>query len=153
MEASQPSPGLLAPYVSAAAHQILNGEPLTPRSRWALESAIDQLTAQCEARTNAETDDWRGAAALAAAVEGRSNQLADLALSVGRDGGADTDRDQVAGELTEVIDDLQSLAYGEGDRSVAARHVSCRFDAIVERLLEPNPAPPADEIRPLEGIY
>lgn len=138
----QPSPSLLVPYISTAAYQAMQGDALSERSQWALESAIEQLDAQREAREFVEGDDWRGAVALAAVSEGRSGQLADLVLSVGDSDRSPEDRMPARGsdELQALVQDLRCVARSEGDVKLAAERLSGRFDRIVDSLLQADPA-------------
>jgi len=138
MNFSQPSPDLLVPYLSAAAYQARTGIELSARSHWAIRAAVDQLVAQRDAQASAEGVDGRhGAAALAAAVEGRSNFLAESVLSVDADGRSapDGSPSEAASQLDAVIDDLKAIAGSRPARGQAGERLGKRLDAIVASRL------------------
>ena len=128
---------LLAPYVAAAARQVIDGRPLTARSIWALELAKAQLENSRDAINgvgHGELSDGR--AALVAASGGSSLELATLALSV-RAGppvpvsveGHEEWASAALGELAASIDSVL-----DRQDQASAKSVQEVFDAIVEQL-------------------
>lgn len=129
-------PHLLAPYVTAGAREVLDGHPLSDRSKRAVVEAVFQLRVERAAIEGGSVGDADRVAALATASN-NSLQLAVLALEaesasgVGPPASPQEQMDRSSARLDELISDLEGLAREESE---AAGSVARSFDAIVDRL-------------------
>lgn len=131
-------PHLLAPYVAAGAREVLDGHPLSDRSKRAVEEAVLQLRVERAVieRSGSAANDVERVAALATASN-NSLQLAVLALEaesasgVGPPASPQKQMERSPARLDELIRDLEGLAQEDPE---AAGSVTRSFGAIVNRL-------------------
>jgi hypothetical protein len=133
---------LLAPYVAAAAREVLAGERLSDPAADAVKEAAEQLRVERIAVEGGSPADLERAAALVRAG-GNSLHLASLALAAGerptsRSARPDEQVARAAQRLDEIIGDLDRLL--DGDKKAAAR-LDDLFETIVERSLAPATVP------------
>lgn len=130
-------PHLLAPYVTAGAREVLDGHPLSDRSKRAVVEAVFQLRVERDAiEGSGSVGDADWVAALATASN-NSLQLAVLALEaesasgVGPPASPQEQMDRSSARLEKLISDLEGLAREDSE---AAGSVARSFGAIVDRL-------------------
>ena len=130
-------PHLLAPYVAAGAREVLDGHPLSDRSKRAVEEAVLQLRVErAVIERSGSAANVERVAALATASN-NSLQLAVLALEaesasgVGPPASPQKQLERSPARLDELIRDLEGLAQEDPE---AAGSVTRSFGAIVNRL-------------------
>lgn len=135
-------PHLLAPYVVAAATEVLDHGSLSETSARIIDEAIIQLEQEMLVLNGARAAAPRGETATLARPSQASLRLAALVLS--NDGSEPrafgSPRDEMlggSGRLQRVLDCLKALL--RGDRAAAGETVAL-FDRVIEQLFgQPNP--------------
>lgn len=128
---------LLVPYAAAAAREVLDGQELSGRSRWAVEDAIARLCAQRDViDAGGHPDETSARVALMSPSGGSSVQFAELVLQSSRtvqlESGATLEEHErrSSERLGQLIDALERLLEGDAE---AGRRVDDVFRAIITR--------------------
>lgn len=127
---------LLAPYVVAAARQVLDGRDLSDRSRWAVDDARAQLQDSKQAIDGgSHASPAAGRAALVAASTGSSLELATLALASRLDpqppASIEEHEEKASAVIGRLLNDLDQLLEGDVTAAAEVRDV---FQSIIGRL-------------------
>jgi hypothetical protein len=120
------SPTLLVTYLSAAARQAAEGEPLTERSLWAIAHARRQLQGDCDELSGVAVEaEASHRAAMRTSSAPISPGVADIALRAAKlppDARSIEDRERWAAQyLSDVVADLERLSAPAPDPAIAQR--------------------------------